>query len=220
MMLSTFILFINFSTTSYAAPLYYTFEGQVTNIQDSTNDSSNNDIYLGSYIQHTLLLDFELDGYHIQNDDSIFYEYDSSFEYEGTLTNTNIFYAEHISGTTFIESTASTLYKGSFYGQENVWTTLETGEWIDSLNILEVSNRLDISSVSKAISDWAVGDDFLFYNRWTNSTNPHYKNYIEGNVQLTNISTISPVPLPPSFILFLTGLIFVFRLKRKIKGVG
>ena len=209
------IFAITFSAISNAAPLYYTFEGTVNRISDPFNDALSAGITTGDYIQHTFLVDFEQDGYLVLNDGSFEYENDDHSVYENTTFDMDIFYVDYVSGTQVITTSIDTTYSEHNKGQSIQYTDNITGVKTPGLNLLFGSNAVDVGTNNSLVSDWVIGEELLYYNRWSSSVLS--KSYIEGTVYLTSISEVSPVPLPPSILLFLSGFIAILGFKRNKK---
>jgi hypothetical protein len=64
-------------------------------------------------------------------------------------------------------------------------------------------NSIDISTISELVMDWAVGDQFAYYNRWLETDT---QAFVTGAVTLTSVSAVNEASVPEPSTLALMGL--------------
>ena len=83
--------------TARAVPMYYTFEGALTHVQDTAAESGLN---LGDTVSYTLLVDYERAGTYTADNGYVYTQVDRTItNSDGSSTNWDYFYVDYISGS-------------------------------------------------------------------------------------------------------------------------
>lgn len=145
------VIIIAFITSiSSAEPMYYTFEGIVSGIDDGAGLAAEAGVYGGMPVKYIVEVDYDRQGSYTSSTTGITYEYEDGF-YDYS-------YADLISGSYINEKDGGCyLYAVSEYNyvKENV---MATGVWAE-IRLGPFTNQMRILDLDNFVKDWAVGDE-------------------------------------------------------------
>lgn len=208
-MINIRIILVLFSSlifsNSIAAPMYYTFEGNITSItHDNAGAISNAGLSEGSSVTYTLIIDF--DAAASETHFGGYIDYDTYVD----TTSLDYFYVDYIGGDAltevdggFYNTVGPADGTGSMNASEKNWgyETL-VGQAGGFLHTNSDDDQLQLKNIGLNASDWVIGTTVLVDN-WAFDSNNN-QSQLFAQVQLTSIS---PVPVPAAAWLFSMGLI-------------
>ncbi len=200
-------------SNSIAAPLYYTFEGNITTLShDYAGAISNAGLVVGSSVTYTLLID--LNAAASETHFGGYVDYDS---YIDTAT-WDYFYVDYIGGDALSEINGGSYNtigpadgSGPMNASEKNWgyNTL-IGQPGGFLHTNSDDDQLQLKNTGLNVSDWIIGTT-VHVNNWAFDSNNN-QSQLFAEVQLTSISS---VPVPAALWLFSSGIISLAGLARR-----
>jgi len=229
------LLFYLISLNISASPIYYTFEGFVNEItvtsQGGTEDiykpeiieyANSNGLSIGTAVSYTVMVDQEYPGTVYAPDYYSLFTYRHHYDGYDSSGNGLIYdnyYTELVDGNILSGwpkdyNTTTSLSRFDPVTLEpypnHPYTLFKVGSYIEIHNAHTTNNLID---------DLFTGEEFLFTNAYDGQINTSlHLGYIHGSLNLVNISSTNPSPLPspPAYLLLLTGLIFLnIKVKKK-----
>ncbi len=186
------LVLLTLASNVYATPLYYTFEGEVSNIFNSENDfdaTKYNGLDIGNSLSYTFLIDFDAAGTRTRSDGSVF-EFQDNTRYDA-------FYTDYIAGDKLSLTSVDGIKEFNFgKSRQNRVGNIVGGNAL-------VLYSFDISIVQ----EWAIGTNVnsidLGYGDDSSFT------LLSGDLTLTNISDTynMDIPEPATLLLFSLGLL-------------
>mgnify|MGYP000008807426 CR=1 FL=1 len=180
-------------SVAYTTPLYYTFEGNITKIQDGAGIVADAGLSLGDDVSYKFLFDFDRQGEYVQNNGTI-------VPVGGT------FYVDLISGSLIDEK------DGGFFNEDKDPYELNYG-WDSTGRLLSnlFDNRTDIESeiLGVRVSSWSVGD--RVYGQEAAYDSVGVSSVVKSHLTLTSIS----VPEPSSLLSLCIGFFSIVAFKRQ-----
>lgn len=231
---SLMIALLCFTSPAYAIQYYFTFEGEITSIQEYSRSIPGLDYTgvvteqgitpddpdgytVGDTVQYTILFDFDSDGTWTRNNGETLIREDSP--------PSDFFYADYISGDALSE------YNGGYYNADNFWAEYNYVQTYPDPSFPDVHRALvylrsqdDLLQFERYSSDhpstsWAIGDVFSVNNTiyGPNLTSTSFVGRLEASVAITNIVAVgsTTVPEPVSLMLLGGGLVGFFIKRRK-----
>ncbi len=213
---------LGWSSVGRAAPVYYTFTGEITSVEDSAG------VVAGTYgtvdigelpsVEYTFLVDFEQPGTYVALDGTTVVVPDGS----NSMFSYDRFYTDLISGS-LIEGpeyiTPSTNVAEYNWGQQ--WDFV-TGPDRAFLFGDSESNYTTVYSLTTLFTDWVVdttmnaGTELTGFE-WAYNTAGDLS-ILESSLRLTSVSdTPAPVPGPATAWLFVMGLVGLLGYNKRRK---
>jgi len=187
--------------TARAVPMYYTFEGALTHVQDTAAESGLN---LGDTVSYTLLVDYERAGTYTADNGYVYTQVDRTItNSDGSSTNWDYFYVDYISGSAL--GNLGTDYISEFnYGFTTTTTSL-TGVVTKQTTLLSEDNvSISENSGSSWINIWNDSIRIQTVEYWKTNGNQGYVR--AWDARLTSISDVSPIKVPEPTSMALLGL--------------
>lgn len=200
---------------AHALPMYYTFEGTITSIEnDSLGLVSQAGLIVSSQVSYTFLVDFDEQGFTIYADRPTYIPVDQDIN--------DWFYDELITSP-YLYSDYGIFDEIRYYGQ-NYFGDFTHGSIVMTFNVNAQDSLYygdayyvgvgGIGLNSELVTDWQVGDVVRGVEHYR-AMNADASRII-SSLTLTNI-TPAPVPEPSTIILFGAGLIGYLGMRRKLK---
>jgi hypothetical protein len=185
-----------------ASPMYYTFQGTVTSINDGAGMIENAGIEISDPVTYTFLIDLEAGG--------TYETYDGTTVRVSDNSMFNYFYTDYVSGTALGKA------EGGFYNNPSDVAEYNYGYEYNNrfhAGLLggSLNNMLSISKFYSSVSEWSATTLGL------SSTNEAFnsvglRSVLLADLNLVEISATSPahvssqVQIPSTFLLAATGL--------------
>lgn len=190
-------MLFSLSGSAMAVPLYYTFTGSVTYIDDSTGAIADAGFAIGDSVTYTFILDFDADGTWTLSNGTVNTVADSVFS--------DYYYTDYVSGDALGQDGGAMAERN--YGRDSL-----TGDF-GLLHGNSAYDGVDIFSRLADASDWAVNDTVSGYNQAFDSTVGAYS-YLRSSLTLTDISPVS-VPEPSTLLLLGFGMLGLLAFHRR-----
>ena len=189
-----------------AAPMYLTFDGYVSSVQDSAGIISEAGVNIGDSVSFVVYVDYERLGENTRNDGGVVYSSDGC----NNVSCNDFYYVDLASDTLLSEK------DGGFYNEPYNNAKYNTGEFISFnewhvLNIGSTDNYLYFWWYGLTpITSWSVGHELYGYESAYDSTGLH------SNLSYTlTLADITAVPVPSEIWLSGSGLISLIGFARR-----
>ncbi|MES9971966.1 MAG: VPLPA-CTERM sorting domain-containing protein [Candidatus Thiodiazotropha sp.] len=183
-----------FFGSAQSAPVYYTFEGHITNIRDDVGAVASAGLSVNDNVAYTFLIDTDRLGTLTRNDGSVSVLPDTTPDYD-------YFYVDFISG-----SEINPVDGGSF---NEPFSTAERNYGADMFSTASgmitggsQNNYVMFYSHDQYVNDWVIGSN-LYGFEMAMGSNFQSSSY---NVDLS-LTSMNPVPIPAAAWLFISGLL-------------
>ena len=181
-----------------ASPIYYTFEGTITSINDPYGQlPSSGEFSIGEVVNYTFVVDFDRTGSWRYNGYNGF----RTVETPDTASQ-DYFYTALESGSPIVNNWYAD-FSVSNYG-------LQSQDGYSPYGAITGSNYLTLVNSGLNVSDWVVGTSVVANDYWGTFSQSYY---VRSQLTLTNIVAPTVVPLPGAIGLFSAGLISLFSFR-------
>ncbi len=188
------------SFAATAAPIYYTFEGTVTSINDPYGQlPTSGEFSIGEVVNYTFLIDFDATGSWQYNGYNNFRTVETP-----DTTSQDYFYTALVSGSPVVSNWYD-IYSVTNYG-------LQSQEGYSAYGAITGSNYLSLVNYNLNVSDWVIGTNVVAKDLWGTSSQSYY---VQSQLTLTNIVDPTVVPLPGAIGLLSMGLISLLSFRRR-----
>lgn len=215
-MLSTLVLVMGLSQSIQAAPIYLTFEGEITQTFEATNAAGLlGNLQVGDQLGYTFIVDFDVRGYYTM------YRGDKHFiSDELSSASYNDFFADYVSGSA-LSSVPD--YFGmnclTCRGSQNFGHEYDNGFNAPVVSIAAESTEeeialFNIGSITDLFVEGSTG--WKLQDRAYTSGGSYA--WIQGNMTLAAINIAAPVPEPSTWLILSSGflgMIFCRRMSGK-----
>ena len=210
-----FLAALHVSASLNAAPVYYTFSGNVTEVGDGSGYVPA-DIFVGASVEYVYLIDFDSAGTVTRT------------EAEGPVNtilthNFSSFYVDLISGN-YMDATYPNIwsqYIEQNYGRNTVSYGYYKGDLIWGPSAATQSITSGYGAADNAVQYWGVGKIVTGKEEAKHATDATIPaSYFNSRLTLTQITSYDPtvVPVPAAVWLFGSGLIGLIGLARRKKN--
>lgn len=211
--LVTLLSLLIFPEISKASPMYYTFEGNIVDIDDNAGIAAEQGLGLGSLVDFTFILDFDAAGYLTWNDSTVIYLPDAP-------PYTDFFYSDFVSGSILPEK------NGGYSNGPHDTAEYNFGSAEMSLGV--VDNKLfggsddsviaieSSSTWPDDISDWVVGTEVYGYTSAKDSSGKYSQYY--ANLSVTSITPVTQTPEPSTLLLLGGGIGGFVLIRRRLRN--
>ncbi|MDY6990730.1 MAG: VPLPA-CTERM sorting domain-containing protein [Thermodesulfobacteriota bacterium] len=206
LLVSLFVLcFLRVESQLYAAPMYYTFEGTVTDItQDDAGAIAAAGVSVGDPVSYVMIVDFEADGTEtLVNGDTI--------TKMDTTTN-DYFFSDYVGGS-LIDEVNGGFFDGDTDVAEYNWGQNQDTMIVDygALHGLSMDNRVSAIGFTTMVSDWHVGFSVPMLTESAFDDDGNQSTIVCESITLTKISA---VPIPAAVWLLSSGLLGLVGIRR------
>jgi hypothetical protein len=202
--LFTILLILLCVGITFAAPYYYTFEGQITSINDGAEIINEAGLTIGDDVTYVFLIDYNKPSTYTRNNGTIYTYIDNA--------NNDYFYFDYVSGSLIEEK------DGGYYNSDTDIAEYNHGRYslTGSNHTVAYSRSQDnwarIEAFLGPMPSWSIGDTLVGAEIAYDSTGA--SSFFNSSLTVTNISP-APVPIPTSMLLLGSGLIGIVGIKRK-----
>jgi len=204
---TAFLFTVMFLPTSYAAPLLYHFEGNISTVEyDDASLIAEQGLGVGSPVQYDFILDFDRPAEITHNDGTV--EIRNDFVSPDGSISTHYFFADFVGGQYLQDPIASKVIipNGALkdtYGSYSKDSYLSMG----SLSVWGSYYLLSLSNYNP-VESWGLGDKINVLSTANNLD-------LQPSVfrATMTLSAISPIPEPTTYLLFSSGLLIILARK-------
>ena len=211
-------------TEANAAPVYYTYSGVVTSIDDPQGLIAAQGLGLGSEVSYTFIVDMDLPAYQTQVNGTVETINDVT---RYSTWGANRFFVDYYSGDALLKdgngwftNPASAGYDSSKYAEYNYGTNQWTSGYYGNsyLGNVKMNSDDNILSISESVYfPWGAAVTNLQALNQILSSADGTVSFLIATLNFDESSTTAPVPVPGAVWLLGSGLIGLVGFRRKFK---
>ena len=208
------------SNKANAAPVYYTFSGEVTYVNDTQGLIATQGLGVGSHVSYTFIVDADLQAYKYRVDGTV----EVFSDVQVPSWRADRFYVDYYSGDALLKDgngwytdPLSSGYNQFKYAEYNYGDN----SWLSGSGI-NAFVKMNSDDNSLAIQD------FEYYFPWETATNIRAENRIRSSINgnesvlvaylnFSGSSDTPPVPIPGAVLLFGSSLVGIIGIRRRLK---